>query len=125
MTAADANDPPTIHPEIWPAMPAPAPDPAIEARVAELLPRMPLEEKVGQVIQGDITSLTPEDVRTYHLGSVLNGGGSKPGGDNHASPAEWLALADAFWDASTDTSDGGVGVPAIWGADAVHGHSTV
>ncbi len=68
-----------------------------------LLKRMTLEEKVGQVIQGDINSLTPDDVRTYHLGSVLNGGNSAPGGDDFAPAPKWLELADAFYQASIDT----------------------
>lgn len=100
-----------------------------EARIAErareILSRMTVEEKIGQVIQADIASVTPEEVRTYNLGSVLNGGNSAPGNKKVASPQEWIALADAFWDASTDTSDGGVGVPAIWGTDAVHGHNNL
>jgi len=100
-------------------------DPAMEERIAALLGRMTLEEKVGQVIQADIAFVTPAEVREYNLGSVLNGGGSAPGGDNRTTPDQWLALADAFWDASTDTSDGGVGIPTIWGTDAVHGHSNI
>ena len=39
---------------------------------------MSLEEKVGQVIQGELRTVTAEDIRRYHLGSVLNGGGSTP-----------------------------------------------
>ena len=39
------------------------------------------------------------------------------------SVADWVALADSFYVASTDTSDGGVGIPVIWGTDAVHGHN--
>jgi beta-glucosidase len=113
----------TIRPDIWPQANPPATDPAVEARVEEILARMTLEEKVGQTIQADIGSVTPDDVRAYHLGSVLNGGGSGPNGNLRASAAEWLAMADAFWEASTDTSDGGAGIPAIWGTDAVHGHN--
>jgi beta-glucosidase len=98
-------------------------DPADEQRIADLLSRMTLEEKVGQVIQADIAFVTPDDVREYNLGSVLNGGGSAPQAGR--KPQAWLDLADQFWDASTDTTDGGVGIPAIWGTDAVHGHSNV
>lgn len=100
-------------------------DPEIEARIVELLDIMTTEEKIGQVIQADISSVTPDQVREYNLGSVLNGGGSAPGGDNRTTPDKWLTLADEFWDASTDTSDGGVGIPAMWGTDAVHGHSNI
>ena len=117
---------PEIHPELWPAVTsAVAPDPEIEAAVDELLAGMSVEEKVGQVIQGEIRYLEPEDVKKYHLGSVLNGGGSHPGGDKHSTPEDWLALADAFWEASMDASDGGVAIPVIWGSDAVHGHNNV
>ncbi|MGH8167449.1 MAG: glycoside hydrolase family 3 protein, partial [Woeseiaceae bacterium] len=128
-SAAAANTDGTddyIHPQLWPAQePALVRDADMERRIAELLDRMTLEEKVGQVIQADINSVTPDQVREYNLGSVLNGGNSGPGGDNYAGPEQWLALADEFWDASTDTGDGGVGIPAIWGTDAVHGHSNV
>jgi beta-glucosidase len=116
----------SIDPQDWPYQPpAIARDAAIEERVSELLGRMTLQEKVGQVIQADILSATPEQVHEYHLGSVLNGGDSAPGNDNRTSPDAWLQLADAYWDASTDTSDGGVGIPVIWGTDAVHGHSNI
>ena len=93
--------------------------------MAELLSRMTVEEKVGQILQADLGTVTPELAAQYNLGSVLNGGNSAPGGNNYAPAEDWLALADAFYDASTDTSDGGVGIPLIWGTDAVHGHSNV
>jgi len=116
----------TVHPSRWPAGRWPiARDPATEARIAALVARMSIEEKVGQVIQADIGSVTPDEVRQYHLGSVLNGGNSGPGGDDLAPAAKWLELADAFWTASTDKRGGGVGIPLIWGTDAVHGHSNI
>ena len=114
------------NPSIWPAPRWPLPaDPAIEQRVQALLNRMTLEEKVGQVIQGDIASLTPDDVRTYHLGSVLNGGNSAPGGDDFAPAPKWLELADAFYKASVDKTGNRTAIPVIWGTDAVHGHSNI
>jgi beta-glucosidase len=116
----------TVHPAKWPAGTWPvARDLAAEERIAALVARMTVEEKVGQVIQADIGSVTPDEVRQYHLGSVLNGGNSGPGGDDLAPAAKWLALADAFWAASTDKRGGGVGIPLIWGTDAVHGHSNI
>jgi len=119
-------EPGKITPESWPkATSSFERDPAIEARVADLLSKMTLEEKVGQVIQADIGSVTPEEVREFNLGSVLNGGNSAPGGDNRAPAKEWLELADAFWLVSIDTNDGGVGIPALWGTDAVHGHNNI
>ncbi|GAB3051245.1 glycoside hydrolase family 3 protein [Stenotrophomonas tumulicola] len=115
-----------IHPAQWPQPSWPlATDPAVERRIAELMATMTVEEKVGQIVQGDIGSITPEDVRRYRLGSILAGGGSDPGGRYNAAPAEWLALADAFWEASMDTSGGGKAIPIIWGIDAMHGQSNV
>ena len=97
----------------------------VQLRAQALLERMTLEEKVGQVIQGDISTVTPQDAKDYHLGSVLNGGNSAPGGKKTASWQAWVDLADAYWLASTDTSDGGVGIPTLWGTDAVHGHNNL
>ncbi len=115
-----------VSPQDWPELTPPLPaDPELEARVDDLLERMTLREKVGQVIQAEIRSVTPRDVQRFDLGSVLNGGGSFPGENKHAAPEDWLALADDFHEASTDTSDGGVGIPVIWGVDAVHGHNNV
>ena len=97
----------------------------LEARASQILAKMTLEEKVGQVLQADIASVTPEEAKLYNLGSVLNGGNSAPGGGKTADEEEWIALADAFWQASTDKSDGGVGIPLLWGTDAVHGHNNL
>ena len=109
----------------WPALESRfAKDPAIEARVAEILASMTLEQKVGQMVQPEIKSITPEEVRQYYIGSVLNGGGSWPAKNKHASVQDWVALADAYYDASMGT-DAKIPVPVIWGTDAVHGHSNV
>lgn len=96
-----------------------------EQRALEILSQMTLEEKVGQVIQGDISTVTPEDAMNYNLGSVLNGGNSAPGGGKTASWREWVDAADDYWRASTDRSDGGLGIPLLWGTDAVHGHNNL
>ena len=98
---------------------------AIEDRAADILARMSTEEKVGQIIQADIAAVTPAEAKEYNLGSVLNGGNSAPGGGKTATPEAWVALADDYWEASTDTSDGGVGIPLLWGTDAVHGHNNL
>ncbi|MCX2836056.1 putative glycoside hydrolase [Microbulbifer thermotolerans] len=97
----------------------------MEAKIDRLLEKMTLEEKVGQLIQAELRAVTPQDVRDYHLGSVLNGGGSFPNNNKYATVDDWVALADAFYHASMDTSDGGVPIPIIWGTDAVHGHNNV
>lgn len=110
----------------WPEVTWPlAEDPAIEKRIDELMAKMTVEEKVGQIVQGDIASLTPDDVRKYRLGSVLAGGNSDPGGKYDATPAQWLALADAFYEASMDNSKGGQAIPILFGIDAVHGQSNI
>src|SRR5688572_28818444 len=113
-----------IHPENWPRVRgAAAADAAQEARIEVLLRAMTLEQKVGQLIQADIGSIRPEDLRRYPLGSILNGGNSAPGGNEFAPASEWLALADAFYEASL--AYGPDAVPVIWGTDAVHGHNNV
>ena len=116
----------TVHPEIWPRADWPYPvDGSVEARIDAIIARMTIEEKVGQVIQADIASVTPEDAKRYHLGSILNGGNSAPDNDVFAPPEKWLALADAFYDASIDSSGNRTAIPIIWGTDAVHGHSNI
>ena len=112
----------SVWPEIQPAL---AVDPELEARIDELMNRMSIEEKVGQLIQAEIRYVTPEDAKKYHLGSVLNGGGTYPNNDKFATPQDWLELSEAFFAASMDTSDGGVAIPIIWGSDAVHGHNNI
>jgi len=90
----------------WPHVTSPVPaNPQIEAKIAALLKQMTLEQKVGQMVQAEIRDATPDDVRKYRLGSVLNGGGAFPGNNKHATVADWVALADKFYDASMDTSD--------------------
>ena len=123
---AEADRSAQAHPDLWPAMQSPvAKDPELERRVQQLLARMTVEEKVGQVVQGDIGSVTPEDVRKYRLGSVLAGGNSDPGGDYHATAAQWVELADAYYAASMDTSGGHNAIPVLFGIDAVHGHNNL
>ncbi|KPN17614.1 1,4-beta-D-glucan glucohydrolase [Xanthomonas sp. Mitacek01] len=120
---ADAG---AIDPANWPDTAWPlAEDAAMEQKITELMATMTVEEKVGQIVQGDIADITPEDLRKYRLGSILAGGNSDPGGRYDATPAEWLALADAFWEASMDTSGGGKAIPVIFGIDAVHGQSNI
>lgn len=99
-------------------------DPAIEARIAEIVGKMTLAQKIGQMTQAEIKSVKPDEVRQYYLGSVLNGGGSKPNNDKRAAVADWVALADSYYDASMAT-DMAVKVPVIWGTDAVHGHNNL
>ncbi len=97
-----------------------------EAEVAALLARMSLERKVAQLIQPQINSFTAEEMRKYRWGSYLNGGNGGPYGEEFAPASEWLRLADEMWDASTAPLPGDEPViPAMWGTDAVHGHTNV
>jgi beta-glucosidase len=96
------------------------------AEVEALLARMSLERKVAQLVMPDISAITPDDVRTYRFGTILNGGNSGPGGNDLAPAPEWLALADSFWEASTAPLPGGEpAIPVLWATDAVHGHSNL
>ncbi|MDR7259945.1 beta-glucosidase [Sphingomonas sp. BE270] len=114
------------HPALWPKLALKRQrDPKIEARVAALLKRMSIEDKVGQLLQVDIASITPADLEIYKLGSVLNGGNSAPNNDEFAPASEWLALFDRFYDASMKRSDGRPAIPLIWGTDAVHGDNNI
>src|SRR6478609_4845036 len=113
-------------PAIWPraAVPTLSSEAAIDARARSIVAGMTLEQKVGQITQADIRSVTPDEVRRYYLGSILNGGGAWPGMNMHASVNDWLKLSDDFYRASMST-DMKVKVPVIWGTDAVHGHNNV
>ena len=98
---------------------------AMDLCAEAIVGQMAVEQKVAQLIQGEIRGLTPDDVRKYGLGSVLNGGGAFPGGDKYASPQDWVDLADAYYSASIDGSEGSAAIPIVWGTDAVHGHNNV
>ena len=114
-----------VNPQRWPKLRPPlARDAHLEARIDVLLARMTSEQQVGQLIQADIGSIAPDDLRHIPLGSILNGGNSSPRGDKLASPSEWLALADRFYEASM-ASPASAGVAALWGTDAVHGHNNI
>ena len=106
---------------------APVAAAAPAARTPEaLLAAMSLERKVAQIVMPDIGSITPRDVRKYRFGTILNGGNSGPYGDDKAPAADWLKLADEFWEASSAPLPKGEPViPAVWATDAVHGHANV
>lgn len=109
----------------WPALAKPDQyDPAIEARIAAILSEMTLRQKIGQMTQADIRSITPDQAREHYIGSVLNGGGAWPGGAKQAAVADWVSLARDYHAASMAT-DLATKIPIIWGTDAVHGHNNV
>jgi beta-glucosidase len=120
-SAADTKS--TAHPAAWPAAKSQGlVDPQTEAFVDSLLAKLTLEEKVGQMIQGDIGSVKPEDLKTYPLGSILAGGSSPPLGAPDRSPiGPWVKSVEAFRAAAAQRQ-GGTQVPLMFGIDSVHGH---
>jgi len=112
--------------DIWPVLTmAVKKDQKIEAKIVTILASMTLEQKVAQMIQPEIRDITVEDMRKYGFGSYLNGGGAFPNNDKHATPEDWITLAEDFYQASVDSSLDGSSIPTIWGTDAVHGHNNV
>jgi beta-glucosidase len=100
--------------------------PTTTALVEGLLGAMTLEEKVGQLVQADIDSVKPDDVRRYHLGSVLAGGNAAPDHELRASALKWQALIRAYSDASfADSRVGRPPIPILFGIDAVHGNARI
>ncbi|MCM8557803.1 glycoside hydrolase family 3 protein [Sphingomicrobium sediminis] len=105
---------------------APSAEMSEDAIVADLISRMTLEQKIGQLIQPQINSFTPEDMEKYRFGSYLNGGNGGPFGDEFAPAEKWLEYADMMYEASTRPLPGDQPViPTMWGTDAVHGHTNV
>ena len=116
---------PSQSSDLWASLESLPLDPNIEDQIDEILPKLTLEQKVGQVIQGDTGSLTPEDVKKYRLGSVLSGGNSAPGPLPYAETKAWLEMADKYFNASIDDEGVEIAIPIIWGIDAVHGHANL
>ncbi|WOH39629.1 exo 1,3/1,4-beta-D-glucan glucohydrolase [Thalassotalea fonticola] len=112
--------------DIWPKLNMPVKkDAKLEQKIKDILSTMTLEQKVAQMIQPEIRDITVEDMRKYGFGSYLNGGGAFPNNDKHATPSDWIKLAEDLYQASVDDSIDGSSIPTIWGTDAVHGHNNV
>ncbi|MGX5186120.1 glycoside hydrolase family 3 protein [Streptomyces avermitilis] len=93
---------------------------SVKKRVADLVSRMSLEEKAGQMTQAERGALTAQgDIATYDLGSLLSGGGSTP---TPNTPEAWAKMIDAFQLRAQATR---FQVPLIYGVDAVHGHNNL
>ncbi|GAA2875281.1 glycoside hydrolase family 3 N-terminal domain-containing protein [Nonomuraea rubra] len=91
----------------------------VPTRVADLMSRMSLDEKLGQMTQAERGSVSESDVTTYRLGSVLSGGGSAPSPNTATG---WADMYDRYQNAALATP---LGIPMIYGVDAVHGHNNV
>ncbi|GGL96648.1 hypothetical protein GCM10010129_45580 [Streptomyces fumigatiscleroticus] len=92
----------------------------VKKRVADLVSRMSLEEKAGQMTQAERGGLTaPGDVAGYALGSVLSGGGSTP---TPNTADAWAKMIDSFQLRTRATR---YQIPLIYGVDAVHGHNNL
>jgi beta-glucosidase len=126
--AESGGTPPTLPPTAT-ALPLESsePEPAYrdatlpaEERARDLLSRMSLEEKLGQMTQVEKGAIPPGDVTRYYIGSILSGGGGYPSRDN--SPEGWAKMVDEFQAAALKTP---LGIPIIYGVDAVHGHNNL
>jgi len=85
----------------------------------DLLTRMTLAEKIGQMTQVEKNSLPASDVTACFIGSVLSGGGGNPSPNTAAT---WAAMVKEYQQAALQTR---LAIPLIYGADAVHGHNNV
>lgn len=92
----------------------------LHVRIGDLMKRMTLEEKIGQMMQLDRGGATPEILRRYSIGSVLSGGGSVPriGG----TAEEWIGMINGFQNGSLSSH---LGIPIMYGIDALHGNNNV
>ena len=92
----------------------------ITKKVSELIESMTLDEKVGQMTQIDQRFLdTITDLSTYSIGSLLSGGGSHP---KVNEPQAWLDMYNKYQEEALKNR---LGIPLIYGIDAVHGHNNV
>lgn len=89
---------------------------------ADCLSKMTLDEKIGQMTQVAHNYLiTPSDITTYYLGSLLSGGGGGPNGAG-GTATQWADMYDNYQSYALQTR---LGIPLIYGVDAVHGHNNV
>jgi beta-glucosidase len=91
----------------------------IDARVEDLLSRMTLDEKIGQMTQVEKNSIKPGDITKYFIGSILSGGGGSP---SENTPQAWYAMVEGFQNEALATR---LQIPIIYGVDAVHGHGNL
>ncbi len=90
-----------------------------EPNISGVLDDLSLAEKVGQMTQVELGSITPDEVAAWSIGSVLSGGGGNPG---DGTAAAWREAVDGFVAGSRRSHSG---IPILYGTDAVHGHNNV
>ena len=88
-------------------------------RVAALLGQMTLDEKIGQMAQIEKNAIDATNAAAFNLGSILSGGGGYP---DPNTPQAWYAMVNAYQQAALGTR---LGIPILYGVDAVHGHNNV
>ncbi|KAK4606741.1 hypothetical protein RGQ29_000828 [Quercus rubra] len=96
------------------------PNEPVEARIRDLLSRMTLKEKVGQMTQIERRVATPDAIKDLSIGGILSACGSGP--FQKALSSDWADLIDGFQKSALESR---LGIPLIYGVDAVHGHSSV
>ncbi|KAJ6311028.1 hypothetical protein OIU76_015700 [Salix suchowensis] len=89
-------------------------------RIRDLMSRMTLAEKIGQMAQIERSVATADILRDCSIGSILSGGGSAP--LFNAKAKDWIDMVNGFQNASLSSR---LGIPMIYGIDAVHGHNNV
>ncbi|GFP80574.1 beta-glucosidase bogh3b, partial [Phtheirospermum japonicum] len=92
----------------------------IEARVKDLLSRMTLQEKIGQMTQIERSVATPSAIKDLSIGSILSVGGSGP--YENAESRDWASMVDNFQKAALESR---LGIPLLYGIDGVHGNNNV
>jgi beta-glucosidase len=95
------------------------PDLPVKARVDDLLARMTLVEKIGQMTLVEKNSINRAHITDLHIGALLSGGGGYPEAN---TPQGWAEMVDGFQEDALDTR---LRIPLLYGVDAVHGHNNV
>ncbi|HEX2622124.1 MAG TPA: glycoside hydrolase family 3 protein, partial [Phototrophicaceae bacterium] len=107
--SAQSDTPPYLDPTL-----------SAEERTADLLARMSLDEKIGQMTLVEKGSIQPPEVAKWYIGGILSGGGGYPTGNN--TPEGWLEMVSSYQEQALQTP---LAIPMIYGVDAVHGHNNV
>lgn len=93
------------------------------SRVDELVERMTVEEKIGQMTQKNVDSLDPAEVGNlfadHHVGSLLSSAATPPTRD----PVELAKSVNGLQRWTMENTR--LGIPFLYGVDAVHGNNLV